>query len=355
MCRRGMYYREMLRGLEYDGRNGKRELRGMINRSNPRRDQCIDAMLKTLHDYLPQQVAGLPLPSVSVASVSERAVGLNNRIGTEKRGEFPVVAVKGIRLDALVRFQAWASDPGQVDTDFTNLNSQLIADRDSLVKEGFLRLALENTLAADQISSLTAWRGQADYRVLYECQFSDSDNAGGLIARIQIEADQEQAGSPQKEFTTVTDRMIRWDNQDAPALILRGKLTIGALSALIFVSGAEPAGTVTLTRTVDGLMGQPTSYHTLTDFLAAVSGPNPADRHAQVIFQSLKDFLHNFNDAGDPVAFPGANNALDSYRSLVLPIAPAIQLPGVFDRLELTYQDKAFDQEGVLYLRATGG
>ena len=327
----------------------------MINRGNPHRDQVIDAMLKALQDYLPPSVAGLPKSSVFVASVSERAVGLNNRIGTEKRGEFPVVAVKGIRLDALVRFQAWASDPEQIDTDFTNLNSQLIADRDFLRQEGFLRLALENTLAADRVSSPDAWRKQADYRVLYEHQFQDSDDAGGLIARIQIEADQEQAGSPQKETTTVTDRMIRWDNQDAPALILRGKLTIGALSALIFVSGAEPAGTVTFTRTVDGLTGQPTSYHTLTDFLAAVSGPNPADRHAQVNFQSLKEFLDNFNDAGDPVAFPGAGNALDSYRSKVRPIAPAIQLPGVFDLLELTYRDKAFDQDAVLYLRATGG
>jgi hypothetical protein len=327
----------------------------MINRGKVHhRDQVIDAMLTVLQDYLPNQVDKLPIPSVSVASVSERAVGLNNRVGTEKRGEFPVVAIRGIRLDALVRFQAWASGPDQIESDFTNLNSQLMADRDSLRKVGFLRLSLENTPAADQVFPLNAWRRQADYRVLYEFTFPDSDGAGGLIARIQIESDQEQAGSPQSETTTVTDRMIRWDNQDAPALILRGDFTLGSLSALIFViPGAEPTGTVTLTRTADGVTGQPTNYPTLEDFLAAVAGPKPRDHHGQVIFPSLMNFLDKF----DPVVLspPEANNVPDGYKARVRPIDPAIQLPGVFDRLEITYQGNVFDKVAVLYLRATGG
>src|SRR5436305_10883096 len=111
-------------------------------------------MLELLVNFLPKPVDGLPLPSVSVASLSERAVGLNNRIGTETRGGFAVIALKGIRLDALVRFQAWARDIAQVDTDFTNIDSQLMAARDSLRKDGFLRLALGNTSAADQVASL---------------------------------------------------------------------------------------------------------------------------------------------------------------------------------------------------------
>jgi hypothetical protein len=333
----------------------------MINPGSHHRDQVIDAMLQALQDYVPPSVDSLPKSSISVATVTERPVGLNNHIGIEKRGEFPIAAVKGIRLDALVRFQAWAHTPNQIDDNFTNLNSFLIADRDSVRKVGFLRLALENTLAAEQVASLDAWRRQAEYRVLYEYQFQDTDDSGGLIARIQIDSYQEQTGSPQHERTTVTDRMIRWDNQATPELILRGSSTVGALSALIFVAGQEPSGTVTLTRTADGLTGQPTKYDTWPSFLAAVSGPNPRDRHARVIFPSLQAFLDPqfFKQAGDPVVFPSINNVPNVYRSLIFSIDPAIQLPAVFDRLELTYQPgaqhKAFDHVAVLYLRATGG
>jgi hypothetical protein len=330
----------------------------MIHRGKPHLDQVIREMLKELEKYSPKQIDKLPLSSVSVASLSERAVGLNNRIGTETRGEFPVVALKGIRLDVLVRFQAWAADPDQIETAFTHLESHLLADRDSLRKVGFLRLALDNTLTADLVTSLNAWRKQADYRVLYEYPFQDGDGAESLIVRIQIESDQEQVGSAESETTTITDQMVRWDDTDAPVFILRGPFTIGSLSALKFFPGPEPGGPVTLTRTVDGLTGQPTIRPTLKDFLAAVAGPNPQDRHSQVIFLSLKDFLNNFIRAGDdPVvlAAPDANKVPDNYEPLVLTIDPAIQLPRVFDRLELTYQRKAFDQVAVLYLRATGG
>jgi hypothetical protein len=311
-------------------------------------------MLEPLVNFLPKPADGLPLPSVSVARLSERAVGLNNRIGTETQAGFAVVALKGIRLDALVRFQAWERDIAQVDIDFTDIDSQLMAKRDSLRKDGFLHLALENTLAAEQVPSLNAWRRQADYRILYEHQFQDSDGAGGLIARIQIESDQEQAGSLESETTTVTDRMIRWGDKEAPALVLRGGFTVGALSALIFVPAAGPTGTVTLTRTVDGLIGQPTDYPTWEKFLAAVAGPHPQDRHARVTFASLKDFLGKFTITDAPIT-PGASDAPDTYEAQTLRIVPAIQLPGVFDRLELSYQHKAFDQVAVLYLRATGG
>jgi hypothetical protein len=329
----------------------------MINRGKPHLDQVIDKMLEELRKYFPKKINVLPPRSVSVAGLSERAVGLNNRIGTEARGGFPVVALKGIRLDALVRFEAWATKPDEVDADFTNLESQLMADRDSLRGVGFLRLALENTSTAEYVSSLNAWRRQADYRVLYEYPFQDSDDAESLIARIQIESDQEQAGSAQSETTTVTDQMARWDDKAAPTFIIRGHFTMGSLAALRFVPSAEPGGTVTLTRTFDGATGQPAIQPTLAAFLAAVAGPNPTVRHSQVTFPSLKNFLNNFTSIVDPVILGDwdANNIPDSYTSLFLPIDLAIVLPSVFDRLELTYEHRAFDQIAVLYLRATGG
>src|SRR5712691_1422950 len=219
--------------------------------NNPPLDQVIDTMLQDLTQYLPPAIAGLPDPSVSVASVNERPVGLNNRIGTEARGPFPIVAVKGIRLDALIRFQAWASSPTLVDSAFTHLETQLLADRDSLRGKGFLRLALEATGTAEQVPSLDTWRKQADYRILFEYPFQDSDGAGGLIARIQIDSVPEESNLLPHEITTVTDKMARWDNLSAPPFVVRGRFSVGGLAALQFVSSADPSGTVTLTRTAD--------------------------------------------------------------------------------------------------------
>ncbi len=320
-------------------------------------DQVIDAMTNVLKDYLPRSTPGLPEPSVSVVSVSERAVGLNHRIGTEMRGSFPIVALRGIRLDALVRFQDWAADPSQVEIALANLNAQLMADHDALRSAGFLHLKLENTLSADQVPTLNSWRKQADYRVLYEYRFQNTDGAESLIARIQIDSDPEELDSLQRGTTIVTDQMVRWDDKAAPAFIIRGRFNIGGLAALQFVSSADPSGTVTLTRTADGLTGQPTLQPTLQAFLAAVTDSNTLDRHSQVVFNSLGDFLSHFSSAGDPIVLGDwdANNIPDSYTPLFLPIDPAISLPSVFDRLEITYQGNVFDKVAVVYLRALSG
>jgi len=329
--------------------------------NNPPLDQVIDAMIKFLRDYLPQPIAGLPFPGVAVASVRERAVGLNNYISTETRSSFPIVAHKGIRLDALVRFQTWADDPVQLDTAFSNLDAHLMADRDALRGNGFLRLALENTVTADQVTSLNAWRKQADYRVLYEHRFQDSDGAESLIARIRIDSMPEESGGLPSETTIITDKMGRWDNASAPPFVIRGRFNVGGLAALRFIAGANPGGIVTLTRTVDGLAGQPTLQPTLQDFLAAVAGPNAPDHHSQVIFPSLADFLSHFTkpvgSAGNPVVLGDwdGNKVLDNYTPLFLSIEPAIQLPKVFDRLEISCQGNVFDTVAVLYLRALSG
>lgn len=319
-------------------------------------DQVIDAMINVLKDYLPRSTPGLPEPSLSVVSVSERAVGLNHRIGTELRGAFPIIALSGVRLDALVRFQDWAADPGQVEIALANLNAQLLADRDALRSAGFLQLKLENTLSTDQVPTLNSWRKQADYRVLYEYRFQHTDGAESLIARIQIESDPEELDSPQRETTIVTDQMVRWDDKAAPAFMIRGRFNINGLAALKFFSGAEPGVMVTLTRTFDGATGNPTNPPTLTAFLAAIAGSNPPDRHSRITLP-LKNFLDNFTSIGDPVLLGDwdANNIPDSYTSLVLPIDPAILLPSVFDRLEITCQGNVFDKVAVLYLRALSG
>jgi hypothetical protein len=329
-----------------------------MSNGGPLLDQVITAMLGRLDDYLPLPAPPLPDPSVSVVSMNERAVGLGDRRGTETRGSFAVVALKGIRLDALVRYQLWAAGPAQAETAMTNLNSQLMADRDALWGAGFLRLMLEVTPPADYVPApVDVWRKQADYRILYEFHYQDTDSAESLIARIPIHSDPEVRDSLQRETTVVTDEMSRWDNEAAPVLVIRGRFDVGGLSALVFIPGLAPSGAVTLMRTFDGAVGPPTAYLTLNDFLAAVAGPNPPDRHAQVTFTSLSVFLAAFSAAGDPVTLGDwdLDSVPDSYQARELAIGQAVQLLGAADRLEVTYQAGAFDQVAVVYLRPTRG
>lgn len=329
----------------------------MANQDNASLDQVIDTMLTFLKKYLPQPLAGLPDPEVSVVGVRERAVGLSNYIGMDTLAGFPAVTRKGIRLDALVRFQMWSTDPAEIDALITNLDTQLMADRDRLRKNGFLLLSLENSLASDMIFAINAWRRQANYHVLYEYRFQDTDGAESLIARIQVDSTSNGSIAPEKETTFVTDQMIRWDNTAAQQFVLRGPFYVGGLEALVFVPRAEPGGAITVTRTADGLSGQPVVRATWQDFLAAVAGPNTPDRHSRVTFPSLQDFLDNFSSAGDAIVLGDwdADNVPDSYEPLFLSINPAIQLPTVLDRLEITCQNNIFDQVAVLYMRATTG
>jgi len=324
-------------------------------------DAALAAMLDILGNYLPPLALPLPAATVSVVSVTERAVGLGNHRGFDTRGAFSVVALKGIRLDALVRFQLWGEDLTKADLAQSQLNARLMADRHTLgaialpdsVSAGFLRLALEASPPADLVSGLDAWRRLADYRVLFEYRYSDTDGAESLIARIPIHADQEVLDSPERETTTVTDEMVRWDDQGAQALVVRGRMRVGSLAALAFIPGTPPGGTVTLLRTFDGAAGPPAPHSTLDAFLAAIA--DPAVRHAQVTFGSLNDFLDAFSAAGDPVVLGdwNADDVLDSYEAKVLTFVPAIQLPDISDRLEISYLDAAFDQVAVVYLRAS--
>lgn len=320
-------------------------------------DEALTALLDSLDDYLPPSTASLPTPGVFAATVTERSAGIGNRRGTESRGVFPLIALKGIRLDAVVRFQLWAADPDDAETAMTDLNARLTADRDALWTSGILKLALESSQPADPIAiaSLSAWRKTADYRVLYEFRYQDSDGAESLIARIPIAGDLEVKDSPDRETTVVTDGMVRWDNEEAPALVVRGPLQIDNVAALAFVPGPFPSGTVTLTRTFDGAAGLPATHPDVAAFLAAVAGNAAPERHARVAFPTLADFLNALNADGDAASLGDwdTNGVPDDYQARRLPVAPAIVLPNASDRFEIAYQNAAFDQVAVVYLRVT--
>jgi hypothetical protein len=320
--------------------------------------RVLEAMLTVLETYLPPTpllLPPLPAPSLSLVGLQEKAVGLGQRVGTDLRGPFSVAALKGIRLEAVVRYQVWATTLPDADLAIQDLVMRLLGDRDVLRAAGFLRLALNSAGASENVAENT-WRETAEFTVLYEFPFVDSDGADSLIARIPIEIDSEFA-----ESMTVRDEMTRWDNLFAPGLLLRGRLSIGGLSVLAFTPGAGPPGAVMLTRTFDGASGPPPVHPDLPTFLAAITDPDQPAREGQFSFASLTDFLAAFGPAGSVVTLGDWDEDLplhlpDEYQSLALPIQPAIELPSVADRFEITYPITVpSPNKFVVYLRATRG
>lgn len=309
----------------------------------------LSQILNTLSTYLPQPIPALPAPKVFVTSLTDRTIGLGNRRGNELRGGIAVVALKGGRLDAVVRFQLWASQLEEVETALIELRDRLETAKMTLRSQGFLRFALEGTSLTEFNSSLNAWFKTLDYKALYEFHFEDTDGAESLITRIPVDVNSEY-----KESTTVSGNLVRWDNERSPTLVVQGSLIISSLTALVFVPGTTPTGAVILTRK-DNSASSPTIYPNLGAFLNAIADPNAPTRNGLVIFPTFSDFLNAFQPAGNPVTLGDWNQdgVPDTYQSRVLALNPAIELPSFTDRLEITYQDTALNQVAVVYLRAS--
>jgi hypothetical protein len=315
----------------------------------PTLDTAVQAMLGILSAYLPAPAGPLPDPTISVTNLTERSVGMGNYRGSDSRGAFPALDLKGIRVDATTRFQLWASGPAQADAGVTALASHLAGDTGKLWGQGFLKFTLDAAPPAEIIPTLSAWRKHADYRVLFEYAYSETDGADSLIARIPIAIDGER--------TLVTDEMARWDDLAAPLLIVRAPITIGSLSLLLFVAGAAPTGSVTVTRTFDGATAPPAVHATLAGFLAAVAGSAPAERNACVVFASFGDFVAAAAPDGAPFAMGDWNldNIPDKYDPLQIPLGAGIALTQPADRFEVAYQTPALDRVAVMYMRAARG
>jgi len=152
------------------------------------------------------------------------------------------------------------------------------------------------------------------------------------------------------ESTVVTDEMVRWDDQTAPALVVRGRTEVGRVSALDFAAAAKPAGTVTLLRTRDNATGPPAGHASLSDFLASVAGDNPAQQHAQFVFASWSGFLAALTANPELITL-----GTDQYTRRDTAFDPAIQLTEAADRFEIRYEHPAFEQTAVAYLRTQRG
>lgn len=265
----------------------------------------------------------VPAPAVGIVELTERTVGLGNRRGNDGRGPFPLIALKGGRLDGTVRFQLWAANPPAVDAAVLALQQALLADRDALAAAGFLRLDGAGTTPAEPFADPAAWRGTADYRLLYEYRYAETEGAESLIARIPIAVD--------GETTLVTDQMARWDTHGAPDLeVRRGGRRSAAVRGLYAVSFL-PAGwdgeQVTVESLTGGLLRQRT-------------------------FPDVRTLLAEFAPDGDPVEL-GAR----VYTTGRMDFAEPLTLARGSDFFRVRYAeqrltDAGADTEAVLYLRA---
>jgi len=324
---------------------------------SPPLDQVVASLLTVLKGYLPPPIPQLPAPLVTLASLTERSAGLGSYRGDEALANIGLAELKAVRLEALVRFQLWGADPGETETAAADLAGRLLKDRDSLRSRGVLRLSLEDTPFAEFERAPNAWHKGSGYRILYEFPYRDGGGAQSLIARIPVQTDLDQRDSPDEESTIVTDEMVRWDDLAAPPIRIRGPSTAGALASLVFQPGPEPAGTVTVLRTFDGAVGAPVDHPSLSAFLDAVTGPSAPERHARTTFASLGAFLASLGPPGTAIDLGDwdLNGNPDAYEPRTLAIDPPIELERVTDLLEVSFQQSAFDQVTVAYLRIRRG
>ncbi|WP_305042618.1 hypothetical protein [Geoalkalibacter sp.] len=318
----------------------------------------MEEMLSILETYLPLAGAGLPDPTLTLVSLTERTLGLGNRRGTERVAGFAIISLKGGRLDAVARFALWGATPDEVDILTSELQQRLLADRTELWNQGFLMLRQQDTGVAEHISSLGAWRKTTDVKVLYEFHDRDLDGAESLIARIPIHVDPEERNSPVRETTTVRDEIVRWDNHQAETLRVAGSSrapwALSGLAALAYRPAAFSGAQVTLARLDLDNPAAPTAYPDLPSFLAAVTDPGHPERHGQVVFADLETFLAAFTPAGDPIPLGDwdEDGVEDEYRPGLIRFDHPLRLSGPREQLRITYDDAALGAPAVVYLRA---
>ena len=156
----------------------------------------------------------MPENTVSLTALAHRSLGLGGRRGVFSSGEVAIAELRGGWLDGAVRFDLWGVDLPAVNGMATSLQADLFSDGLNLRRQGILQLKL--VAATDQGEGAPIrWHKTLDYALLYEYRFADADGAASLIARIPIDGatDATPIGT-----TTVTDRMVRWDNVEAPVL-----------------------------------------------------------------------------------------------------------------------------------------
>ncbi|MGH3983740.1 MAG: hypothetical protein ACRDST_13915 [Pseudonocardiaceae bacterium] len=323
----------------------------------PALTDVINDMLAILAARLPPHAAALPRPNVTLERVGERLVGLGNHRGSDRESPLGPQTLRGGRLDARVRFQLWGTSAPIVDAAVLALHSDLFTDRDQLRLVGFLKLSIAATTLAEFIDTVGGWRKATSFDVLYEYQYSDTDDADSLIARIVVTTDPEQAGSPARETDIVADDMVRWDNETAATLVVAGPATVHRISALAYLPGPALGGTVTLQRVVARATAPPTPLPDLAAFLTAVGGERPAQTNAEVTV-SPEDLLTGLGPASGQLDLGDwdTDSSPDRYSGFDRVLAAPVRLPTGADRFIISYLPApgvgpGLDGIAVVYLR----
>lgn len=290
--------------------------------------RAIEALLEVLQDQLPAAPpAPLPAHSVSIVSVTERAVGIGDRRGTEVRAAFPLLALKGIRLDTVARFQLWAAEPANLDSMIDALHASLGGSSTELRTRGFLQLAAVTTSLAENIQLLNAWRKTADYRILFEFNYEEVDGAESLIARIPVSINDVFG-----ESMLITDEMVRWDDVEAASLEVRGgarrPFEVKSVSILAFLPDGWDGDGVTISTQVGGVV-------------------------RDLSFPSVRAFRDSFDLEPETESVTLGENL---YRAGHLDFPnPDFPDPVILSRggdlFRISYSAPSFDSEAVVYLR----
>ena len=313
-------------------------------------EQAVPSVVSTLSGYL-TPVADLPAPTVVVLQVADRTLGLGNSRGLEVIGPFAAAELYGGQIDCVVRFQVWGASPDAADNEMTALQGHLLGARAALFDAGFLRF--EGVAGTLPVADRGAWSRTADYHALVEYHLTPTSNADSLIAAVAVDAEQEIGGSLAGERTTVTGDTIRWDQNVAPALVVRGQRSVDGLALAAFLPAPQPSGGVRITRTTHGATSAPTDYPTLAAFLAAVGDPTAPERNGRFSFPSLAAFVAAFDNVGGLLLGDWDEDGNpDGYVVGQLALDPPIPLPEAADEIQISLQSPPFDHTGVVYLRA---
>ncbi len=319
--------------------------------STPSLNDVVADMLAVLGARLPAPgPATVPAANVTLETVAEKLAGLGNQRGLETTGGLGMRSLLAGRLDARVRFQVWATGPAEVDAAMQSLHTAMLDGVADLRAAGFLRLSAAGTTLAEEIVTIPAWRKAASYDVLYEYHYDADDDASSLIARIPVSTDTAADGSGHEE-QTLTDHLVRWDQEGAATLAVRGPAAVSRLAVMAFVPGPAIGGTVTVRRTAGGA---PVPAADLDTFLAAAATPG-AEVELALAPAALLGALGPLV-VGPVLGDWDLDGVTDAYTGAERLVAPPITLPSSADRFEISYTPPAgpgpgLDQTAVVYLR----
>jgi hypothetical protein len=261
-------------------------------------------VLVHLRPFVPPRTVGFPENHLGLVTTSAHNLGIGYRRGSEYRAGQPVSALTGIFLDATARIEIWGAQPGDVDADLDVLQANLLNAAPSLRALGFLNFAAQEITPSQHEVSIPAWRKTGSFRFRYEFQVNDKDDADSFIVRVPVHSQSDEAPAA-LETHTVVDSMRRWDREGAPLLAIRGGghsgVRLTGLSSFDFLQAGFIDASVTVERTVSGIVAAPTIYPNLADFLVATSDPVSPDRNARMSFATLREFLNELTLDGAPI------------------------------------------------------